>query len=45
MKDCKLLFFNAMMLSRFFDKFGIPPNNKKNQTYVKELLYYGINAA
>ena len=45
MKDCKLLFLNAMMLSRFFHKFGIPPNNKKNRAYVKELLCYGIRAA
>jgi len=45
MKNCKLLFLNAMMLSRFFDKFGSPPNNRKNQTYVKELLCYGIRAA
>ena len=45
MKDCKLLFLNAMMLFRFFDKFGIPPNYKKNQAYLKELLCYGIRAA
>jgi Transposase DDE domain. len=45
MRDCKTLFCNAMMLSRFFSKFGIPPNNRKNRTYVKELLNFGIRAA
>lgn len=45
MRDCKTLFHNAMMLTRFFDKFGIPPNNKKNQAYLKELLLYGTLAA
>jgi hypothetical protein len=45
MKDCKSLFLNAMMLSLFFRKFGIPPNNRKNRQYVKELLLYGVKAA
>lgn len=45
MRDCKVLFHNDMMLSHFFDKFGIPPNNRKNQQYVKELLRLGTLAA
>jgi len=45
MRDSKTLFCNAMMLSRFFSKFGIPSNNHKNRTYVKELLNFGIRAA
>jgi len=45
MRDCKVLFHNAMMLSRFFDKFGIPPNNKKNKEYINELLSFGSLAA
>ena len=45
MRDCKTLFFNAMMLSLFFDKFGNPPDNKKNREYIKELLYFGARAA
>ena len=44
-KNCKILFSNAMMLSLFFDKFGKIPNTAKNQAYIKELLYYGIRAA
>lgn len=44
-KNCKALFANAMMLSLFFDKFGILPNTKKKQAYVEELLYFGIRAA
>lgn len=45
MKDCKTLFLNAMMLSVFFRKFGIPPDNRKNRMYVNELLFYGVKAA
>ena len=45
MRDCKILFHNAMMLSRFFDKFGIPPNSRKKQAYVKDLLLLGTLAA
>ncbi len=45
MRDCKSLFLNAMMLSLFFRKFGIPPNNPKNRKYVKELLLFGSKAA
>jgi len=44
-KNCKILFSNAMMLSLFFDKFGKIPNTAKNQDYIKELLYFGIRAA
>jgi hypothetical protein len=39
MKNYKALFSNAMLLSLFFDKFGILPDTKKGQAYVKELLY------
>ena len=45
MRDCKTLFLNAMMLSLFFDKFGIPPDCKKNREHIKELLYFGARAA
>ena len=44
-RDCKTLFFNARMLSLFFDKFGKIPNSKKNQAVFKDLLYFGIRAA
>ena len=43
-KNRKALFANTMMLSLFFYKFGISPNTKKNQAYVKELLYFVIRA-
>ena len=43
-KNCKILFSNAMMLSLFFDKFGKIPNTAKNQDYINELLYFGIRA-
>ena len=44
-RDCKTLFYNAMTLTRFFDKFGVPPDSKKNREYIKELLYFGARAA
>ncbi|KAA6325190.1 hypothetical protein EZS27_016528, partial [termite gut metagenome] len=30
---------------RFFSLFGNPPNSRKNQKYVKELLTFGTLAA
>ena len=45
MRDCKTLFYNAMTLTRFFDKFGIPPDSKKNREYIKELLCFATKAA
>ncbi len=41
----KVLFHNALLLIRFFDKFGISPNKPKNQQIFKELLLFGAKAA
>lgn len=45
MADCKIMFYNALLLSRFFDKFGISPNKHKNQRLFNELLIWGARAA
>lgn len=45
MRDYKTLFHNALMIQLFFSKFGKPPNSRKNQQYVKELLLFGTLAA
>ena len=45
MRDIKVMNHNALLLERFFDMYGINPNILKNKKNVKELLYYGTNAA
>ncbi len=45
MRDCKVQFLNALLLLRFFTKFGISPNKPKNQKIFKELLEFGSLAA
>jgi hypothetical protein len=45
MSDIKTLNHNRLLLSRFFDVFGIDPNKPKNKEYIKELIYYGTIAA
>jgi hypothetical protein len=45
MRDCKVQFHNALLLMRFFSKFGISPNKPKNQKIFKELLLFGTLAA
>lgn len=41
----KVLFHNALLLSRFFSLFAINPNSIKNHQHVKELLNFGTLAA
>jgi len=43
--DIKTMNHNALLIDRFFCKFGIDPNLIKNQNRVKELIYYGTIAA
>lgn len=45
MADIKTMNHNALLLNRFFCKFGINPNLMKNQKHVKELIHYGTIAA
>jgi len=45
MATYKVLFHNALMLSRFFRLFAINPNSIKNRQHVNELLYFGTMAA
>lgn len=45
MANIKTLFHNALLLKRFFKVFAIPAYKLKNKEYVKELLFYGYNAA
>lgn len=45
MRDIKVLNHNALLLERFFTMCCINPNILKNKKNVKELLYYGTNAA
>lgn len=45
MADIKTMNHNALLIERFFIKFGINPNLTKNQNHVKELIYYGTIAA
>ena len=41
----KTLLHNAAMLERFISTFGKTPNIKLNNTYFKELLFYGVRNA
>ena len=45
MKTHKVLFHNALLLTRFFRLFAINPNSIKNHQHVKELLNFGTMAA
>ena len=45
MNDIKTMNHNALLIERFFFKFGINPNLPKNQNHVRELIYYGTIAA
>lgn len=45
LRDYKVQFHNALLLIRFFSKFGISPNKPKNQKVFKELLLLGTLAA
>ena len=45
MSTYKILFHNALLLSRFFRLFAINPNSIKNHQHVKELLNFGTLAA
>ena len=45
MATYKVLFHNALQLSRFFCLFAINPNSIKNHQHVKELLNFGTIAA
>ena len=45
MNDIKTMNHNALLIQRFFIKFGINPNLTKNQNHIKELIYYGTIAA
>ncbi len=45
MTNYKVLFHNALMLSRFFRLFAINPNSIKNRQHVNELLHFGYMAA
>lgn len=45
MTTYKVLFNNALLLSRFFRLFAINPNSIKNHQHVKELLNFGTLAA
>ena len=41
----KTLLHNAAMLERLISMFGKTPNIKLNNTYFKELLFYGVRNA
>jgi len=43
--DYKVLYHNAVILTRFIKVFGIKPNATKSHHHFKELLYFGIKAA
>jgi hypothetical protein len=45
MATYKVLFHNALLISRFLRLFAINPNSIKNHQHVKELLYFGTLAA
>ena len=45
MANCKTECYNALMIERFIDKFGINPYSYKNQKIIKELLEFGKIAA
>jgi len=45
MANAKTLNYNALLLERFIEAFGINPNAAKNQKKIKELLKYGQMAA
>jgi hypothetical protein len=45
MATYKVLFYNTLMLSRFFRLFAINPDSIKNRQHVNELLYFGTMAA
>lgn len=45
MSDIKTINHNALLLNRFISMFAIKPNILKNNQNVKELLFYGTNAA
>jgi hypothetical protein len=45
MNDIKTMNHNALLIQRFFIKFGINPNLPKNQKHARELIYYGTIAA
>lgn len=45
MRDYKTVFYNALLIGRFFDRFAISANSRKNQQYFKELLLFGTMAA
>jgi hypothetical protein len=45
MSTHKILFHNALLISRFFHLFAINPNSIKNRQHVNELLYFGTMAA
>ena len=45
MATYKVLFHNALLLSKFFRLFAINPNSIKNHQHVKELLNFGTMAA
>jgi len=41
----KTLFYNSLLLSKFFRLFAISPNSIKNRQHVNKLLYLGTRAA
>jgi len=45
MATYKVLFHNALLISRFLRLFAINPNSIKNHQHIKELLYFGTLAA
>lgn len=45
MSDIKTMNHNRLLLSRFFNVFGIDPDKPKNKDAVNELIYYGTITA
>ncbi len=43
--DIKTMNHNTLLLKRFIDVFGISLSSIKNQTYIKELIFYGTMVA
>ena len=45
MRNIKTMYHNELLLKRFFNVFGIPPNKQKNNHKIRELINYGTIAA
>ena len=45
MANVKTMYHNQLLLERFFNVFGIPPNKAKNNKRIRELITYGTIAS